>query len=452
MLSLLSSNYPAFYNQFINVYDSIASYLVNNTPLLYFTQSLWRDEAFSVLVASPGGIETIKITAADYNTPLYYLTLHYWMIIFGKSEVSIRSLSFIFFGFFLLVFYNFAKKILPGKWSLIALLTAAFNPMLVYYGFEARMYSLYALTTTASMYYFYMKKWKFYILFTTLALYTHSYTVFVPLTQFFYLIISKKITKENLKYLLIPFIFYSPWIPVIIDQLKRSKEMWIYPVNIKLVFAAVSNLLTGYEGTPGFLWGYMIIFSFVVILIFLSFYIFNRKVQEKTLFLLWVFLPLVIILSLSILKPLFVNRYLITISVAEVMLLILGIYSLPWKRVRIVTAFLFLSISTFYLFYIPKYIKKVDIRNTFFLVNNLVKDDDLILPNSPLVFFESVYYSKNPQNVFLYNPNKIRLPNYLGNVLIPVEKQIDKLPKLPKRAFLINEDGSFNFYSSLTQL
>lgn len=38
--------------------------VLSNTPLLYLTQSLWRDEAFSVLIANPGGWETVRITAA----------------------------------------------------------------------------------------------------------------------------------------------------------------------------------------------------------------------------------------------------------------------------------------------------------------------------------------------------------------------------------------------------
>ncbi len=61
------------------------------------TQSIWFDEAFSVWVAKAGVLQIIQTTAKDTHPPLYYFILHYWMAIFGDSELAVRGLS-AFFG------------------------------------------------------------------------------------------------------------------------------------------------------------------------------------------------------------------------------------------------------------------------------------------------------------------------------------------------------------------
>lgn len=430
------------------MFNSIITFLMTHTPLLYFTQSLWRDEAFSVLVATPGGWETIKLTAADYNPPLYYLTLNLWMKIFGSSEISIRSLSLIFFVCLLFVVFKFSQKLFKGKWPFIATLLFAVNPLLVYYGFEARMYSLYAFLITASMYFFYINKWKPYWLVTTLALYTHPFTVFVPLTQGLYLLINKKLTKQLLLKMLVPFFFYLPWILVIIKQFSRSRDMWIYPVDFNLVTSVLGNLFIGFDGTPWFLWKYTKIISLLMMLVFLIGLRKKANLKKNSLFYLWIFFPLITVLGISFFKPIFVNRYVISVTVAEIFLLLICINRLPSKILRRLLMSFFFSLSVFFLFFLPKYIKKVDIRSTFQAVNKLARKDDLVYAKSPLVFFESTYYFQDKKRVFLYNPDYVRLPGFLGTVLMPPSKNAATFPVFPGRVFMIYENGDYQLFSA----
>ncbi len=427
--------------------NAFFNYLFNHTPLLYLTQSLWRDEAFSVLIAQPGGLNSIKITAADFNPPLYYLILHYWMIIFGKSEIALRLLSFLFFIALVFVSYSFAKVLFKQKWPIFLTFLTLTCPILVYYGFEVRMYSLYALTTTASMYFFFIKKWKPYLVATTLALYTQPYTIFVPLTQFLYLFLTHQLKKNVLQKLLLPFVFYLPWLIVLIQQFKNSRQMWIYPIDLNLINAVLANLLIGYEGTPGFLWPYMKFFSLGLLILYLLAFLQKRIRQKYLLFFLWVFTPLIITLSFSFLKPIFVNRYLITVSVAQLFLITICLTHLPFKKLKKIIAVSLLVIFIFFLLYLPPFIKKVDLRSTFNEVNRSSQPNDVVFASSPLVFFESVYYSTNPEKVFLYNPDMIALPAYLGKVLIPTHKQAVSFPIYPNRAFMIYEDGHYELFS-----
>src|SRR3989344_7998561 len=120
----------------------MVNWFFTNTPLLYLTKSLWRDEAFSVLIAEFGITDIVRLTAADYTPPLYYFLLHYWMMIAGNGEIAVRVLSFLFFIALLVIIYVFARDVLKLRRNerIAVTVLMAVNPMLLYYAFEARAY------------------------------------------------------------------------------------------------------------------------------------------------------------------------------------------------------------------------------------------------------------------------------------------------------------------------
>ncbi|PIW73452.1 hypothetical protein CO005_01355, partial [Candidatus Roizmanbacteria bacterium CG_4_8_14_3_um_filter_34_9] len=66
------------------------NFLFTKTPLFFLTQPFWRDEAFSYFMAKKNIFEMLLLTAKDFNPPLYYFILHFWMNIFGSSEIALR--------------------------------------------------------------------------------------------------------------------------------------------------------------------------------------------------------------------------------------------------------------------------------------------------------------------------------------------------------------------------
>ena len=74
----------------------MTEFVFTQTPLLYLTQSLWRDEAFSVMLARHSLLDIVRLSAGDFTPPLYYILLHVWMTFFGSSEIAVRLLSFVF--------------------------------------------------------------------------------------------------------------------------------------------------------------------------------------------------------------------------------------------------------------------------------------------------------------------------------------------------------------------
>ena len=121
-------------------------FLFTNTPLKYLVEPFWRDEAFSYLLAKKSIVELVVLTAKDFNPPLYYLLLHFWMKIVGGSEISLRLLSFLFYLGTIYVSDHVMQDIygIPLKKRVHYLLLIAINPILLYYAFESRMYTMLA--------------------------------------------------------------------------------------------------------------------------------------------------------------------------------------------------------------------------------------------------------------------------------------------------------------------
>ena len=427
-----------------NYYLLITNYLITHSPFLYLVQSLWRDEAFSVVLAEHNFLDIVRLTANDYNPPLYYLLLHFWMKIFGQSEISVRMLSFLFHILLTYIAYLFVKKFLKSKFFIFNFsFLIFFNPMLLYYAFEARMYSLLALLATLSMYHFYQKNWLWHIVFTTLGLYTQPFMIFVLLTQLIYLILTSDLKGKIIK-LITPLILYSPWILIIFNQFKQSSQSWIHPADFRLVISSLGNLFLGFNGHPSFLWNFTKILSLIILFFSLKVIHFARKKNPPALlFFFWVFLPLSLTLLISFFKPIYVNRYLIFITVGEIFLITLGIEKIANKIFRKIFIFCFLFFVFCFNFWFAPFHKKRDFRKTMMEINQLATPKDIILVNSAISFFETIYYAEDRSICFIFNQRGISIPSYIGKAIIPQDKILTKLPSYPNRAFLIYKDASF---------
>jgi mannosyltransferase len=108
-------------------------------------QSLWSDEGNSVALAQAGLAEIAARTALDIHPPLYYWLLHFWMRLFGQSEVAVRSLSAVAAVLLVAVIYQVGARLFGRRAGLMAAFIAAVSPFQVYYAQEARMYALLAL-------------------------------------------------------------------------------------------------------------------------------------------------------------------------------------------------------------------------------------------------------------------------------------------------------------------
>lgn len=428
------------------------NWLIQHSPLLYFTQSFWRDEAFSVLFAErPLSFIFRNLT---FEPPVYYLLLHYWIKLFGTSEIATRSLSLLGFSLAVVVVIIWSEKLFRKHWlSWVLPFLFITNPMLLYYAFEVRTYGWYIFFATLSLFAYSEKRWRLFILASILGFYTHTYFLFLVASEGLHWLIvhRKKFNKPNHLFrepMIVSMMFIMsamlPWIIRVVKSANTLKNSWYFPVDWHLVKSVLGNIYLGYEGTPWYLWGFTASLSLLLLVFF--FIAIQPKATRKrnAIFLSAVFVPLFIVIGFSFLKPLFTNRYVIMVTIAEVFLVALAIEAIKpsWIQKSVAVAVCLFSLT--FNFWYPLQHAKVDIRSTMMQVNTLASDHDVILAQSPLVFLETLYYSRNRSRVYLYNPYNVPFPWYVGGVLVSLDQMAQDVPVYPTRAFLVTEQADFS--------
>lgn len=213
------------------------------TGLRFFrldAQSFWNDEGNSASLSARSPELIVEGTASDIHPPLYYLLLHGWRQLAGDSEFALRALSafagvLLVAGTFALGRHLFAGTTLP---ALVATLITAFNPALVYYSQEARMYELLgllAVLATLSLYLFRpwlagrRRTWSYglaYLLLVVAGLYTHYFFAAMLLAHNFLIFVWLLFRRVDLKRTLLGWaglmmtavLAFLPWLPIFLRQ------------------------------------------------------------------------------------------------------------------------------------------------------------------------------------------------------------------------------------------
>lgn len=421
--------------------DTIFNFLFNNTPLFYLTQSFWRDEAFSYFMAKRSVGEIIINSAHDFNPPLYYILLHFWTQIVGKSDVGLRMLSLILFMGTVYIGYLLAAAIFNRRYALFVAAMMFLNPMLLYYAFELRMYALYMLCAVASLYFLATKRWKLYATATVMGLYTHSFYLLLPASLLAYTVIRYR-DKKRFIHLSLPFLFYLPWIPVLAMQFSNSYQSWLFPVDGRGIRSLLGNMFIGYEGTPDGLWFATALLSLVIGLFLIQ--ALRYRKSDAGIHLAAIAMPLVLILGYSLLRrPLFVNRYMIFITVLEVIGICYAIASFRRAFLRKVTAAIWLVFCLGMNSYAVQFHRKADFKSAFAEINAMAQPQDIVFAKTPIGYLESAYYYRDPDQVFVYNPAATPIPPYIGITVLFPDVSRTAFPPAPSTVFLVADDASY---------
>ncbi|PIZ65762.1 hypothetical protein CO051_07440 [Candidatus Roizmanbacteria bacterium CG_4_9_14_0_2_um_filter_39_13] len=233
--------------------------------LIHLNQSLWLDEATTAMTVKTFGFFEIvtKFSPHDFHPPLYYLFMDLWTNIFGYSEIALRMPSVLFSmgtGLIIYLILNknsgfFGRKLSQndsvGYWSVAFFL---FNPLIIYYSQEARMYSMTTFFIAISFYYlinFLTSNVKrltsnFWLmnLFLILSFFTFYASIFYIATVWLYLVLKKQYH--------LAFLSFGIWIlaflaivPLLLVQYAGSREVLVLVTNWSLVLGKVTlkNLL-----------------------------------------------------------------------------------------------------------------------------------------------------------------------------------------------------------------
>jgi len=394
------------------------SILTNNQ----FTASLWGDESFAAVLAQKNIFEIVRIVAKDTSPPGYYFFLHFWLKIFGTGEVAIRVLSFLFFVFLAITVYFIGKTLFDNKTGILAALLTFTNQFLFSYGFEGRMYSILALFSTLSVYFFLKRNWPWYIVTTTAALYSHHFAIFVVLVEIIWLIpdFVKNFWKTARPFILIS-ILYLPWLyPLYLQTSKVATDFWLAKPTLQSVTTLFENFSVGSLGNH-FLHN-PALWLVLLILLLRKWKFFN---WQDWFLVSWAILPVVFTFLASYLmkSSIFFDRYMLFIIPAIMLLLA----SRPRKFVSegaIILLIIFFAIMSWFYFTHPT---KRPFRQLATFVKTTARADEALInfPGKAHHLFESKFYRLAAP---IYTPSGA-MPFYTGTALMDEKDQITKLPE-----------------------
>ncbi len=154
-------------------------------------QKTWKDTFTSVIKASP--------TAS----PLYIFSLRAWSSVFGDSELALRSLSLLLWGFLMVSLYYLSWLLFADqRIALLSTILTMLSPRFIDYALDIWEYGLFALMTVLSSIFFQRFTQNqsdylaiFYSLWLLMGLYSHIFFIFVILAHFLaFLLLQKSIS------------------------------------------------------------------------------------------------------------------------------------------------------------------------------------------------------------------------------------------------------------------
>ena len=320
-------------------------------------KSLWLDEAISANLAAGTLWSHIgQFARTEAHMLLYFLMLHWWSRVAGSSELSLRLPSAIFAVATVPLIYALGAELCDRRVGLMAALLLSVNVTCIQYAQEARGYAMVMMLVELSSLFF-IKSIKQsslagargYVAAGTLATYAHLFGILILPAQwislFLFPIDRKTILRMTARIALAALLSLPPIILAIHGD--RGQVSWIQATTAHLVistFAMFAGVYWGYlAGPPSSV-------LFVTYLMMIAIAVAGASERERPavgFLLLGVLLPVGIALMVSVIKPLFIDRYLLICLPFFVLLGAIGIMRIRSRALiaPIVVVIVVLSIS-----------------------------------------------------------------------------------------------------------
>jgi 4-amino-4-deoxy-L-arabinose transferase-like glycosyltransferase len=191
-------------------------------PLL--NGSFWLDEAAQALESiRPLGAQLQIID--DFQPPLFHIIVHFFSWV-SHQEWWLRLPSLIAGVGTVALLYQLLLERFGKKTAVIGSLLLATSPFHVFYSQELRPYALAALLATLSWYFMFKKQRTGFIITTVMGLYTMYLFPFNLLAQLVYVFSEdKKFFRSLCLYSLIASLFFLPWLPTFVAQLRAGTTL-----------------------------------------------------------------------------------------------------------------------------------------------------------------------------------------------------------------------------------
>jgi len=394
-------------------------------------RSLWFDEAYSVFTIEQDWPTFWSIVInREANQSLYYILLKFWNWL-GNDEGTLRFFSAIFSTASVPIIYLVGKELFNKRTGIVSAYLLGVNGKLIYFGQEIRGYSLLLFLTLCSCFLAIKcvkapsrKTWTWYVVVNVAGVYVHFFAVWIMLVHavlIFFLPTKDFDWKGAFTSAVLIIVFLFPLMIFIINN-DVGQISWIRTPNfdsiIKLIYSSTGN----YGTSASDIFNTIKIFCFYVYLILCTIpivYLIHSYIKSGSSYNTWryaflvcsLFLPITLVYSVSMLKPIFRNNYLIIVLPG--FLLSAAFTLTKFKRVEVsfIASAIIVICSTLITLDSYESTKQEDWRGLAKYIHSSSINNDAILfyQDGGVVPFD--YYSKkikNPSRTYFYaNPSSL---------------------------------------------
>lgn len=368
------------------------------------SQAIAGDEPFSIFHAQLSVSSIIEHLKQGNNPPLFEIILHYWIRFFGISALSVRFLPLLFSTITVLFIYKIGTSFFNLRIAIVASLLFTFSNYHLFFAHECRVYSLFALLTTISMYAFLKlqqdrKSRKHFILLIVtniLLIYSHYFGFWVLFIQLFIVLIFRQNRKDLVKLYLIGLVIIAIGF---IPMWQTFFEQFFISANIGTWLSAPKNLgnlyymLWLFSNKPLSIIMYFIItlfFATAIKFILLREYKLLNKFKFEANVFMWFAVPFFLMFFISFKVPMFHDRYLVFLSVAFNILLAISVdFLLPKHKFKYILDAI--VILLFVITFNPNVDNKRHTKEAITKVKEL-KDEQTLVIISPYYFMPTFTY------------------------------------------------------------
>ncbi len=435
--------------------------------------SIWFDEAFSAYLIRFNLVEIWSYTSADVHPPLYYWLLKGWSLLFGTTDLALRSMSVLFGAIAIVFSYLILHRSFGRKAAIYGLIALVLSPILIRYSQEMRMYAMVVAIALAATYVLQRateqgsrKLWITYGVLISLGMWTHYFAAIVWLAHWAWRALTIKKSSKSMKLKAFRLKFFTrdwviahivaiglflPWLPFLIKQLVvvQAFGFWIPPVTpltITNYFTNTVFYLDQKDLTP---WLTLIFIVLVGVVIWLSVRGYKKlSKSQKPTYLLILALALVppillIITSMPPLQSSFIDRYLVTSSVAITLLLALALwFSTELKSKLIVIGIHFLVLGSLIVGVVSVYhygnYNKINnnssgAKQVMQQVLERASPGEAIIAGTPWVYYDAVFYATKQNSVWFIDQEKYEF----GSLEMLRTQDLNKIKD--KKAFILDQ-------------
>lgn len=386
------------------------------------SRSLQYDDTFSIFLASRSLPEILTGTAADTMPPLYYLLLHYWMLV-AQSAWFIRLFSVILSLAAIWILFHLVKLWFGSSAAGWAAFLAAISPLMIYHGQDVRMY---ALLVTAQLGYFWFFSriwlsevdqryrwgiWAGLVACAVAGMYSHNVAVFALCVPNLFLLLRRewKLSFRLLVAQAVTGLLALPWLLLIPGQIAKVQKAWtLPPPGLVEIIQAVVMFTASLPLAVPLLALAMVLSLQILVMLLLELWRGRQEPPNVLFWLLLLFVPPALLFTASyIMRPVFVPRTFLVASLAYDALAGLVI-ARTWSRgvgKLLAAAFVLAAAISLPSHYTYDEFPRSPYRQVTTYLESRVQVGDRVVHETKLSYFPSRFYAPKLAQVFVADPS-----------------------------------------------